>query len=243
MNSNMVVDTTQTFPTPDSPGGRVALRALRSGALQLRPSDPVVWASGARMPIYTDNRQLLRTSQGRDEVRAALMAALAVEVSGGDWDGVAGTASAGIAPAVLLAEELGCEFYYVRGEAKGHGLARRIEGLPAETSLEGRRILLVEDLFSTGGSSASAARALMEAGATVPLCLAIFSYGFSEVTRTFAALPAPCKPVHAVSLDDALAVAREFDLISPSDAALMARWQADPFGWYAATSGGDDERP
>lgn len=242
MNSNTVVDTTHGAPDPDSPRVAVALRALQSGALQLRPGDPVVWASGARMPIYTDNRQLMRTSEGRDEVRAALIATLRTVAGTDEWDGVAGTASAGIAPALLIAEALGCDFYYVRGDAKGHGLARRIEGLPVGASLDGRRILLMEDLFSTGGSSASAAGALMEAGATVPLCLAIFSYGFAEVARTFAALPAQCEPVHAVSLDDALAIAREFNLISSADAELMARWQADPFGWYAATYGGDDER-
>ncbi|MCG8477722.1 MAG: hypothetical protein MI724_01400, partial [Spirochaetales bacterium] len=161
--------------------------ALEIGAFRIVPRDPVTWASGYRMPVYNDNRLLLRYRRGRELVRDGLLALLESEDVTDSWDGVAGTASAGIAPALLIAEATGLDFFYVRGAAKGHGLGRRIEGLsPGElaSALPFRpagdeapaRILLVEDLLSTGGSAAAAAEALMEVGAEVPLCLAIFSY-------------------------------------------------------------------
>lgn len=221
--------------TIDSISAELARFALETGAFRLTPNNPVRWASGYRMPVYTDNRLLLRTPRGRDLVRTGLRARLREEGEH-PWDAVAGTASAGIAPAVLLAEELATGFLYVRSGAKEHGLQRQIEGLSpdeikSELPLAGRTVLLVEDLLSTGGSSAAAARTLMEAGATVPLCLALFSYGFTAVADTFTRLPGPCRPAAVVTLDDLLKEAVAMGALDESEQAMIEAWRDAPFTW------------
>ncbi len=220
----------------------LARHALKTGAFRLTPREPVLWASGYSMPVYTDNRLILRTPRGRELVRAGMLSRLAdmdltTPDTGGQnryWDAVAGTATAGIAPAVLLAEALNTEFLYVRSGAKEHGLRRRIEGLaPGEESLAGKRVLLVEDLLSTGGSAAAAATALIETGAEVPLCLASFSYGFEVTQETFAELPGdvPCRPIVVFTLDDLLQEAYSLRLLDEEEIEMIRQWRADPFNW------------
>lgn len=218
--------------------------ALKVGAFRLVPDEPVRWASGFLMPVYTDNRLLLRFQSGRMRVREALLKTLgdATDRAGSPgetmgvnrWDGVAGTASAGIAPALLVAEALGIDFYYVRGAAKDHGLGRQIEGLGPGESMKGRRILLIEDLLSTGGSAASAAEALTTAGADVPLCLGIFTYGFSAVDDRFSSLPCDVRAV--LSFQDLLEVGRTTGVVDREQAALLDRWRQDPFRWEGVSS-------
>lgn len=220
---------------------RLARFALESGAFQFRPRDPVRWASGYLMPVYTDNRLILRSPRGRDLARAGLVARLeSHSPAAAPWDAVAGTASAGIAPAVLLAESLKTGFLYVRSDPKGHGLQRRIEGLTREESqaehpLKGKRVLLVEDLFSTGGSSAAAARALIEAGAEVPVCLAMFSYGFDRVTETFR--PVGCRPDAVLTLDILLREAVSRGDLDQDEVTMIREWQEAPFEWGAHQNG------
>jgi len=205
--------------------------ALGVGAFRLVPDAPVRWASGYLMPVYTDNRLLLRYPEGRSIIREGLLETW--ETAGvGTCHGIAGTASAGIAPALLLAEDRGLDFYYVRGAAKDHGLERRIEGLGPGESLRGRRILLVEDLLSTGGSAAAAAEALGDAGAEVPRCLAIFSYGFAAVAERFASVSGATGPseIRAVlTLDELLVVGRELGTIDAGGERLLEEWRRDPF--------------
>lgn len=227
--------------SPLQVGRELASLALEIGAFRIVPRDPVTWASGFRMPVYNDNRLILRYPRGRELVCAGLLALLESERAGASWDGVAGTASAGIAPALLVAEATGLDFYYVRSAAKGHGLQRRIEGLsPGELAAlrpfrpdgeRPRRILLIEDLLSTGGSAAAAADALMAAGAEVPACLAIFSYGFAAVEERFAELPGPCTTRVIFSMPDLVAAAMERGEITASDRAILEEWMDDPFGW------------
>jgi orotate phosphoribosyltransferase len=149
------------------------------------------------MPVYNDNRRLMADPAGRTAVRRGL--AHLVSRNGLTADAIAGTASAGIAPATLLAEELALPLYYVRSSSKEHGRQRLIEGAPDRIS--GQRIILVEDLISTGGSSAAAAEALIEAGAEVVACLAIFSYGFAAAEERFGNLPGspPVYPLATVT--------------------------------------------
>lgn len=237
--------------TSDS-ASELARYALRSGAFRLTPREPVRWASGYKMPVYTDNRLVLRTPRGRRLVIEGMLKRLAeteypidtsaaTRTDNSPWDAIAGTASAGIAPAVLLAEALDTEFLYVRTDLKAHGLRRRIEGLTpeeadAEQPLAGKRILLVEDLLSTGGSSATAARVLIEAGAAVPLCLAAFSYGFDRVEATFAVLPGPhpCRPIAVCTLDDLLGEALALGMLHREERAIVEQWRASPFEWGAS---------
>ena len=209
--------------------------ARSAGALSVRTDPPFRWASGAMMPVYNDNRRLLATPRGRSIVRRGL--AQLVTEHGISCDAVAGTASAGIAPATLLAEELQLPLYYVRSEAKGHGRRRRIEGAP-DTGLEASRVLLVEDLISTGGSSASAAEALSEAGAQVVACLAMFSYGFPRAAERFAELPG-APPIYTLAtVDDLITDAASEGWLSGAQLSLLRAWRDDPFGWWERHSGG-----
>jgi orotate phosphoribosyltransferase len=148
------------------------------------------------------------------------------------YDGIAGTASAGIAPATTLADALSAPLYYVRSEAKDHGMGRVVEGAPHD-GLGGHRIVLVEDLVSTGGSSARAAEALAGAGATVTACLALFSYGFAAATERFAALPGTPPLVPLCTMGDLISRGRENGTIPAADAGALEEWTEDPFGWGA----------
>lgn len=200
-----------------------------AGALSVRIDPPYRWASGAMMPIYNDNRRLLATPKGRSVVRRGL--AQLVSKHNIACDAVAGTASAGIAPATLLAEELQLPLYYVRSETKDHGRRRRVEGAPEE-GIRGSRVLLVEDLVSTGGSSAEAAEALIDAGAAVVACVAIFSYGFSCAFDRFTALPG-APPIYTLAtVDDLIADAEGDDWLTASDLRLLREWRNDPFHWW-----------
>jgi orotidine-5'-phosphate decarboxylase len=238
------------YLTDDAVSAAIIAAAREVGALQVRIDPPFRWASGAMMPVYNDNRRLMADPAGRTAVRRGL--AHLVSRNGLTADAIAGTASAGIAPATLLAEELALPLYYVRSSSKEHGRQRLIEGAPDRIS--GQRIILVEDLISTGGSSAAAAEALIEAGAEVVACLAIFSYGFAAAEERFGNLPGspPVYPLATVTQltdvltrgqDGADASARgdtdggrgsggDRRRLTAEEATLLRNWMEDPFGWY-----------
>ena len=207
----------------------VARDLLAVGAVTLRPDDPFTWASGRLSPVYTDNRLLLSDPDVRSRVAHA--SHLALLDLGQPVDAVSATATAGIPHGALLADRAGLPFSYVRGEAKGHGRQNRIEGRVAP----GQRVLLVEDLVSTGGSVLSAAEALRQCGAEVVAVLAVFSYGFAEADRAFAAAGLPL-----VTLTDFAALARAAHgtgALGPGAEATLRDWRADPAAWSAARGG------
>jgi len=202
----------------------VARRLLAVGAVQLRPHDPFTWASGLLSPIYCDNRIAFSCPPVRDFLKEALRER-AKEFA--PFDAIAGVATAGIAPAVLLADALQLPFAYVRSQAKAHGLRNRIEGVLQP----GQRVLLIEDLVSTGGSSLSAAEVLQEAGCTVVGVLAIFQYGLEKATAAFAAKSIPLQ-----TLTDYPTLLREAigaGYIDEQDLHLLEQWRQDPDGWGA----------
>ncbi len=205
--------------------------AREAGALSIQTDPPFRWASGAMMPVYNDNRILMATPRGRRAVLGGFAAIIAK--NGLDFDGVAGTASAGIAPATLVAEHFQCPLYYVRAESKGHGRERLIEGAP-EAGLDGQRILLIEDLISTGGSSTRAAEALIRAGARVTACLAIFSYGFAGAAERIQTLPGSPPLRVLASVTDLVRDGRTRGWLSAEDGEIIDEWLADPFGWWEA---------
>ena len=132
----------------------IAADLLKIGAIKLSPNEPFTWASGWKSPIYCDNRLSLSYPAVRSKIKTALSLAISKSFSG--IDAVAGVATAGIPQGALVADELGLPFLYVRSKSKGHGLQNMIEG-----KLEkGQKVVLVEDLISTGGSSLSAADGL-----------------------------------------------------------------------------------
>ena len=234
----------QSSLVPQATVTELADLMLDLAAFRFRPEDPVRWASGAIMPVYNDNRRLLSEPRARALVTEAFCAILGANDAGtlaetdlagragvANLDGIVGTATGGIAPATSLADRLGLRLFYVRSKAKDHGLGRRVEGAGEE--VPGTRVVLIEDLVSTGGSSAAAALAVHEAGAVLDLGLAIFSYGFVRADEAFAALPFPFTMRPILTVAGLYARARERDLLTAAQIALLDTWLADPFGWAA----------
>jgi orotate phosphoribosyltransferase len=123
---------------------------------------------------------------------------------------------------------------YVRSSSKGHGLENRIEGVAEPSELEGRRVVLIEDLISTGGSSIKAVNALREAGAELQYCLAIFSYGLEKAETAFAELDPPCSCIPILEYDRMVSVALAEGYIDEEKQAHLLEWRRDPFGWGEA---------
>ena len=203
---------------------------LDNRTFELRPERPVRWASGALMPVYNDNRRLLSHPRARTLVADACVASL--HDAGVNPDGIVGTATGGIAPATTLADRLGVRLYYVRSSAKGHGLGRRVEGA-GEDAPDGE-VVLIEDAVSTGGSSASAAAAVGETGATLRYGICVFSYGFERADDAFGALPFEFSMHALLRFDQLFGRARERGIVTDNQATEIERWLADPFAWEAA---------
>ncbi len=210
---------------------QIAEEGLRIGAIKLRPDDPFEWASGYRMPVYNDNRMFLFHSGSRRRIVEGLAGMVAAEDIAPEV--VAGTATAGIPHGTSLADYLGLPFIYVRDKPKGHGLRNRIEGIDAERDLEGRRVVLIEDLISTGGSSARSVEAVREAAGVCTWCLAIFSYGLAPAEEAFAALEPACQVRSLLTFDILQEVAREQGLLNAAQLELLDEWRDDPFSWGA----------
>ncbi|MBT6661576.1 MAG: orotate phosphoribosyltransferase, partial [Nitrospina sp.] len=157
----------------------IAKISLETGAIKLEPETPFLWASGYYMPIYNDNRLLLGSSKHRQLIAEGfkdIIISKNIEV-----DVIAGTATAGIPPATSLANLLGAPLIYARSNQKEHGMKNQIEGILREN----QKVVVVEDLISTGGSALKAVSAIRKAGGNVDHCLSIFSYGFSKAIEQF----------------------------------------------------------
>lgn len=201
----------------------VAGDLLNIGAIKLSPEKPFTWASGWKSPIYCDNRLSLSYPDVRSKIKTAL--GLAISNSFNGIDVIAGVATAGIPQGALVAEELGLPFIYVRSKSKGHGLQNMIEGKIEK----GQKVLLVEDLVSTGGSSLAAAEALREAGADVAGMVAIFTYGFQVSEDNFNE-----KKVDLVVLSDynhLLNHAQDERMFENDTLKTLKEWREDPGSW------------
>jgi orotate phosphoribosyltransferase len=198
----------------------IATALLRINAVKLSPANPFTWASGWHSPIYCDNRRVLSHPTARAQVRDAF--AELVRAKYPDAEVVAGVATGAIAHGVLVAEALGLPFIYVRSAAKGHGLENLIEGEYAA----GQKVVVIEDLISTGGSSLKAVEALRSAGLEVMGMAAIFTYGFVNATQNFAEAK-----VELDTLSDyptLIAIAEEQGYVKPADMEALKRWREDP---------------
>lgn len=202
---------------------QIASDLLEIGAVSLRPEDPFTWASGLRSPVYCDNRLTL----AHPAVRSRITAGYEELIGRGGYapNLVAGVATAGIPQAALVADRRGLPLAYVRSAAKGHGKGNRIEGRVKA----GQRVVIIEDLISTGGSSVAAAEALREAGATPVAVLATFSYGLPEATKRFE----EAGLAHATLTDFAtlIRVAERVGVIGSSSLGTLREWRADPAAW------------
>ena len=200
----------------------VAQRLLQINAVKLNPQNPFTWASGIKSPIYCDNRLVLSFPAVRSFViQAFVEKTLAFE----PFDIVAGVATAGIPHGALLADRLEKPFIYVREKAKSHGRQNQIEG----NIWEGAKVLLIEDLISTGGSSLKAVETLREAGCEVVGVLAIFSYGFQKAEDVFNAADCPFDTLSNYNV--LVEKAMDMQYIAPNDLETLQNWRISPSTW------------
>jgi len=206
-------------------GQQLAAAALEIKAIKISPRAPFRWASGYSMPIYNDNRMFLADAEHRRLISEGFSALIAENKL--SFEIVGGTATAGIAPATTLADRIKKPLVYVRDKKKGHGLENRVEGILNP----GQKVLLIEDVVSTGGSSVSAVEALRDSKATITDCLCIYNYGFEKAASLFR--EAKCQLHSLLTFPTLLEVAREQKYIAADDQPELEDWITDPFGWGA----------
>lgn len=202
----------------------IAQKLLQINAIKLSPQNPFTWASGIKSPIYCDNRVTLSYPSIRKEIKEGF-AHLAKTF--GEFDHISGVATAGIAHGALLADYLELPFSYVRSSAKKHGRQNKIEGHIAE----GSKILVIEDLISTGGSSILAVDDLRDAGFEVVAVLAIFTYEFQKAIDNFT--NANCKFGTLSNYSALLQEASAEKYITESEAKVLGEWSKNPNDWYS----------
>jgi orotate phosphoribosyltransferase len=202
---------------------QVAEFLLQIKAIKLQPNNPFTWASGWKSPIYCDNRITLSFPTIRTYIRQQLSSV--IQEKFGAVGCIAGVATAGIPQGALVAQELGLPFIYVRAKAKEHGTGSLIEG---EISTD-KRVVVIEDLISTGKSSLQAVAALRDAGYNVAGLAAIFSYGFDLAEENFK--NAKCPFVTLSNYNALLKYAEEKQYISESDIEVLKKWREEPSTW------------
>jgi len=195
---------------------KVADYLLEIKAIKLNPRDLFTWASGKQSPIYCDNRISLAYPEARTYIKKSFATLVKDKFKGVDM--IAGVATAGISHGALLADELGLPFCYVRSKAKEHGTKSLIEGKLAA----GDKVVVVEDLFSTGGSAIKAIHYLKEEGAVVLGAVAIFNYGFPKVDEAFKEVQVPFYTLS--NFENLLGLLEKSDRFSKKDLELMKAW-------------------
>lgn len=202
----------------------VAQKLLQINAIKINAQNPFTWASGIVSPIYCDNRLTLSDVFVRDVVKKGLAS---VSRDFGDFDVLAGVATAGIPHGAILADFLNRPFVYVRDKAKSHGKMNQIEG----NLQPGEKVLMIEDLISTGGSSLKAVEAIRQNGNEVVGVLAIFTYGFPEAKKNFEKANCVFKTLssYEVMLQEAL----NLNLIEEENLEELKKWSVDPVNWFS----------
>lgn len=201
----------------------VAEYLLEIKAVVLNAKEPFTWASGLKSPIYCDNRKTLSYPKVRAYIKSSFADVISEEYK--NCDVIAGVATAGIPHGVLVADVLNKPFVYVRDKAKGHGLENQIEG-----KLEkGQRVVVIEDLISTGGSSLKAVESLRAAGAEVLGLGAIFTYNFGKSVKAFE--EAKCKFFTLSDYPTLLEMALKLDYIKEEDKEELLQWYQSPEQW------------
>jgi orotate phosphoribosyltransferase len=204
----------------------IAKQLLQIKAIKLQPANPFVWASGWNSPIYCDNRKALSYPEVRDYIKKEFARIASAQYA--DADVVAGVATGAIAQGALVADLLGKPFVYVRSAPKGHGLENLIEG----HYKPGQKVLVIEDLISTGGSSLKAVEALRNAGCEVVGMLAVFTYGFPVADEAFA--QAGVELTTLTNYQELIKVAVADGYVTQQDIATLQEWRKNPSQWGAA---------
>ena len=201
----------------------LAEKLLKISAVKLQPSNSFTWASGWKSPIYTDNRRTLSYPTLRTFIKVELCRLIMENFEG--VDAIAGVATGAIAQGALVADELGLPYVYVRSAPKDHGLENLIEG----NLIPGQKVVVIEDLISTGGSSLKAVEAIRNAGCEVIGMAAIFTYGFPIAIERFK--EAKVKLLTLSNYNAVLEVALETNSIAEEDLATLHEWRTDPSIW------------
>lgn len=199
---------------------QIASYLLKIEAVALRPQQPFTWTSGIKSPIYCDNRLTLSYPEIRSYIADAFAELIASQYPGTEV--IAGTATAGIPHAAWVADKLNLPMAYIRDKAKGHGKQNQIEGIISP----GQKVVVIEDLISTGGSSLKAAEAVKEAGAEPVAVLAIFSYQLDRAEKAFqeAGIPLQSLSDYGTLIEVALGQGK----IASTDVELLQSWRKDP---------------
>ncbi|USB35023.1 orotate phosphoribosyltransferase [Paenibacillus sp. YPG26] len=199
---------------------KIAESLLEIGAVALRPHQPFTWTSGIKSPIYCDNRLTMSYPEVRDLIAESFASLIREQYP--DTEVIAGTATAGIPHAAFVSQKLGLPMAYIRDKAKGHGKENQIEGLIKS----GQKVIVIEDLISTGGSSIKAAQAVQEAGANPQAVLAIFSYQLDKAVNAFneAGIEIQSLSNYTALID----VAVQKGTIQEQDLELLKSWRENP---------------
>lgn len=206
----------------------LAEKLLKISAIKLQPDNPFTWASGWNSPIYTDNRKTLSYPEVRNFIKVELTRLIMENF--GDVEVVAGVATGAIAQGALVAETMGLPYIYVRSSPKDHGLENLIEG----NLKPGQKVVVIEDLVSTGGSSLKAVEAIRNAGAEVVGMVAIFSYQFPVAIEAFK--KANVEWLTLSNYSAMLEAALEINYIKDTDLEALKQWRKDPANWTPNTT-------
>lgn len=202
---------------------KIAQTLLQIKAIKLSPANPFTWASGWNSPIYCDNRKTLSYPEARTEIARAF--ADVVRRDYPEAEVIAGVATGAIACGVLAAQELGLPFIYVRSAPKSHGMANQVEG----EYTAGQRVVVIEDLISTGGSSLSAVEAMRAAGLDVQGMVAIFTYGFATATENFE--KADITLTTLSNYPTLIKMAEQQGYITADQIETLKEWRTNPAQW------------
>ena len=206
----------------------IAEHLLSIKAVSLKPNDPFTWSSGLKSPIYCDNRLTMSYPSVRKEIAQGL--AELIQKNFPDANVIAGTATAGIPHAAWVSEILDLPMVYVRSSAKGHGKGNQIEGIVQE----GDKVVVVEDLISTGGSSIKCVRSLREAGCVVEGVVSIFTYELERAREAFTEADIPYFSL--TDFSTLTEVAKEKQFILEDELESLRRWKGNPGEWGNKTA-------
>lgn len=213
----------------------IAKISLDTGAIKLNPNNPFLWASGYRMPIYNDNRLLLGNAKHRQIIANGFQSI--INNSNIEVDVVAGTATAGIAPATSLANLIDTPLIYVRPTSKNHGMQNQIEGILHAN----QKVILIEDLISTGGSALNTLNVIRDAGGHISHCLSIFTYGFSKAIKQFK--DAECQLHQLLDFKELMVQAKKNKILNTDQLLMLQSWHEDPFNWGSKNGFASDKTP
>lgn len=201
----------------------VAEKLLQAGAVKLSPEKPFTWASGWKSPIYCDNRKVLSFPYIRDFIKSEMCNVIFEKFP--DADALAGVATAGIAWGAMAADQLKLPFLYVRPKPKEHGMGNQIEG----NYEAGQKVVVIEDLISTGKSSLQVVDVLRNAGVEVAGMVSIFNYGFDVADKAFA--EKNCTYISLTNYTAMIGLGMEKGIVAAELEPLLLQWRSDPSNW------------